>query len=148
MLLLVLSVLLVSYATSLRAWFEQRQQITGLEADIVASEQQISELARERRRWRDPAYVEAQARERFGWVLPGEIGLRVIGKDGQPLDTSSELTDPATLPAPARDWWAKAYSSLHTAGAHPDEAAARAPRPAQRLGPEPRRRDGPARRDR
>jgi cell division protein FtsB len=127
----VLAVLFVSYATSLRAFLNQRSQIDALETQIARDEQALDELRQERRRWNDEAFIEAQARQRFGWVLPGEIGFRVIGEDGQPLDTSSELTDPASLGEdPDAEWWSATWGSIRGAGAQERGAG-----PAKRLGP-------------
>jgi len=84
-LLLVLAVLTVSYASSMRAYLQQRSHITDLKSQIAQREANITDLEREKRRWNDPAYVEQQARTRFGWVLPGETAYQVIGADGKPL---------------------------------------------------------------
>jgi hypothetical protein len=128
----VLAVLLVSYATSLRAYLTQRAHIDELEAQIARDRHAVAALREEKRRWQDPAYVEAQARERFGWVLPGEIGFRVIGEDGQPLDVASELTDPAEMGAdPDAEWWSATWTSIRGAGAEPRTGAG----PAEQLGP-------------
>jgi hypothetical protein len=138
--IVVLAVLFVSYATSLRAYLSQRSHINELQTQIAQDRQAIAELRQERRRWKDEAYIEAQARERFGWVLPGEIGLRVIGEDGKPLDVASELTDPASLGQdPDAEWWSTAWTSIRGAGAKQNQVVV----PAQRLGPRPKRsRDG------
>jgi cell division protein FtsB len=139
----VLAVLFVSYATSLRAFLAQRSDISALEAQIARDQHTIEELREEQRRWKDAAYVAAQARERFGWVLPGEIGFRVIGEDGRPLDTSSQLTDPASLGQdPDSQWWSTTWASIRGAGEREDAG----PGPAVRLGP--REKAGPGRRGR
>ncbi|MDQ3275011.1 MAG: septum formation initiator family protein, partial [Actinomycetota bacterium] len=131
----VLAVLLVSYATSLRAWLGQREQIAGLETGITTTQEELAALREERRRWQDPAYVEAEARRRLGWVVPGEIGLRVIDDDGQAWDETSSLTDPASLAGAAEpDWWDRAYASVQAAGQEPTVRRDVAP-PADRLGP-------------
>jgi hypothetical protein len=131
----VLAVLFVSYATSLRAYLSQRSHINELQAQVAQDKQAIAGLREERRRWQDEAFIEAQARERFGWVLPGEIGLRVIGEDGEPLDVASELTDPGSMGAdPDAEWWSTTWTSIRGAGADRPAGAG----PAQRLGPAPR----------
>src|SRR6478735_3569407 len=56
-LVLVLAVLMVSYASSMRAYLEQRRHLAALGADISASRAQIADLQREKKRWNDPAYV-------------------------------------------------------------------------------------------
>ena len=75
-LVVVLAVLVVSYASSMRAYLQQRAHINDLRAQIDSSERDIKALEREKRRWQDDAYVETQARERFGWVMPGETATR------------------------------------------------------------------------
>ncbi len=129
-LVLVLAVLVVSYASSLRAYFEQREHISGLRASIAASESNIDDLEREQRRWEDPAYVEAQARRRFGWVMPGEIGFQVIAEDGKPLARDDSLTDPDAAPEVERPmWWEATWASVEVAG-KPERST---PPPADRI---------------
>src|SRR3954453_2088444 len=65
-LVLVLSVLTISYASSLKAYFQQHSQIQSLRAEIVYSESDIHRLEDEKARWQEPAYIREQARARFG----------------------------------------------------------------------------------
>src|SRR3954452_10438229 len=69
-LVLVLAVLMVSYASSLRAYLQQRSHINDLKTSIAEREVAIDQLEQEKTRWDDPAYVEQQARERLGYVMP------------------------------------------------------------------------------
>ena len=132
-LVVVLAVLVVSYASSMRAYLQQRSHIADLRAQIDSSQRDITALEREKRRWQDDAYVETQARERFGWVLPGETSYQVIGRDGKPLEQGAELTDPDSVARTVPDpWWDKAYGSLEAAD-HPPKA----PTPATRITPSP-----------
>jgi cell division protein FtsB len=120
-LVLVLAVLVVSYASSMRAYLEQKEHLADLRASIAESRAEIEQLEREKRRWRDPAYVEAQARQRFGWVMPGEIGFQVIGQDGEPLGGDDSLSDPDALVEASRPvWWEAAWGSVVAAG-NPEE---------------------------
>ena len=132
-LVVVVAVLVVSYASSMRAYLEQRSHIGDLRAQLASSERDIKELEREKRRWEDDEYVKAQARDRFGWVLPGETSYQVIGRDGKPLEQGAELTDPDSVARTVPDpWWGKAYGSLEAAD-HPQET----PTPATRITPSP-----------
>jgi cell division protein FtsB len=132
-LLVVFAVLVISYASSMRAYLQQRDQINGLKERIAASKADIATAEREKRRWQDPAYVEAQARARFGWVLPGETSYQVLDANGNPLTGDDQLTDPATVdPAKPKAWWSKAYSSLEAAD-HPEKKVT--PTPATRITP-------------
>ncbi len=116
----MLAVLTVSYASSLRAYLQQRGHIGDLKAQIAERETSISDLEREKRRWDDPAFVKAQARARFGYLLPGESGYEVIGPDGKPLESEATLNDPSevikTVPTA---WWTAAWDSMELAGNPP-----------------------------
>src|SRR5690242_6560729 len=68
-LLVVLAVLAMSYASSMRAYLQQRSHIADVKAQIAQRQADIDQLEREKRRWHDPAYVQAQARERFGYLM-------------------------------------------------------------------------------
>src|SRR3954453_287781 len=70
-LVLVLAVLTVSYASSLRAYLQQRSHINELKTSIAQHEADIDALETEKARWDDPAYVRAQARARLGYVMRG-----------------------------------------------------------------------------
>ena len=121
-LVMVLAVLAVSYASSLRAYLEQRSHIVDLKAQIADRRANIAELEQEKERWQDPAYVSAQARERFGYVKPGETPFVVL-VDGEPLKSEAELTDPDTIaPEPKRTWYDDAWDSMKIAGDPPTKA--------------------------
>src|SRR6476660_8624958 len=77
-LVLVLAVLLVAYASSMRAHLQQPPHLAPLGRDIASSKVDIANLQREKKRWNDPAYVRTVAHQRFGWVLPGQIGFQVL----------------------------------------------------------------------
>ena len=128
-LVLVLAVLAVSYASSLRAYLEQRDHLSSLRDKISASEAEIEELRREKQRWRDDAYIASQARARFAFGFPGEVGYRVLDEDGKPLDQDVTLSDPKDLVDDDPEWWETTLDSLETAGNPPPEDAG----PAEKL---------------
>jgi hypothetical protein len=91
-------------------------------------EQAIVDLKDQVARWDDPAYVKQQAKERFGWVSPGEVGYRVIGSDGKvqgadvpTLDAPPQASDPA--------WYDKLWGSVKEAGKEPSTAPTTDPEP-------------------
>ncbi len=140
-LLLVVAVLGVSYASSIRAWLNQRSEQNSLAAQIAVQKAQIAELTIARSRWQDPAYIETQARLRFGWVMPGEHSYRVIGKDGKVLGT--EMTRLSAPPQPATagssPWWDGPVQSLTQADQPPQVKKPAHPghQPARLIGPAP-----------
>jgi hypothetical protein len=129
--LLVLGALIVSYAQSLRVWFDQHQQISALQQEIRDREKRVGELNDEIARWNDDAYVKAQARQRLGWVMPGEVGYRVIGADGKPVGAPPEPTAPSdgTADAQKPTWYTKLWGSVEGAGNPPPPAATPTPTP-------------------
>ena len=118
-LVLVLSVLTISYASSLKAYFQQHGQIQDLRSQIADSQRSISRLEDEKAQWNDPAYVREQARARFGYLMPGQTSYVVIGEDGRPLAAQSTLSDPRTSrTSTPTAWWTTEWRSVQLAG-HP-----------------------------
>lgn len=118
-LVLVVAVLAVSYASSARAYLQQRGELDALRADIAEKEASISDLEREMRRWEDPAYVTQEARE-LGYVMPGETSYVVLDEDGEPLEPAAELGDPDEVgPAVEPAFWEDAWASVLLAGNPP-----------------------------
>lgn len=124
----VLLVLTISYASSLRIYFDQRRDIAETKIEIAQRQQSITDLNDEISRWNDPAFVRSQARERLGWVVPGETGYKVIGADGKPVGGGAEI-DQQNKPSQTKTeaWWARLFGSIKIAD-HPvptDEGPAR-----------------------
>ncbi len=123
-LVLVVAVLTVSYASSMRAYLQQRAHISDLKEQIAAKAAAIDDLEREKRRWHDPAYVEAQARDRFGYVMPGETSYVVLDEHGNPLEADQTLPDASeVLKKKPTAWYADAWDSVLLAGNPPREKA-------------------------
>ena len=129
----VLLILTISYASSLRIYFAQAHEIAAIKADIASRQQRIDTLSDELARWDDAAYVSAQARERLGWVVPGETGFTVVGADGEPLGGGAQIEAEAEAgpPAPPKDaWWDKMWGSVEAADKPvPPKAKPKKPKP-------------------
>ena len=119
-LVLVVAVLTVSYASSLKAYLQQRAHITDLKQQIAQSEADINALEREKSRWHDPAYVQSQARARFGYLMPGETSYVVLGEDGKPLEAETSLLPrKSVIVKQPTAWWDVAWQSVELAGNPP-----------------------------
>jgi hypothetical protein len=114
----VVLLLIASYTSTLHAWWQQRSEITSTKAEIVMRKQAIADLEDQISRWQDPAYVKQQAKERFGWVSPGEVGYRVIGSDGKVRGADVPTLDSPTM-APPPAWYDKLWGSVKEAGKEP-----------------------------
>lgn len=112
----VLLILTISYVTSLRIYFSQAHEISATKAEIAERQQRIHDLQGELARWDDEAYVRTQARERLGWVVPGETGYTVVDADGKPLGGGAQISAEASPEQqPENTWWAKLWGSVEAA---------------------------------
>ena len=112
----VLLILTISYATSLRIYFSQAHEISATKAEIAERQQRILQLQGDLARWDDEGYVRSQARERLGWVVPGETGFTVVDSEGRPLGGGAEIKAESASDEPAQDtWWSKLWGSVEAA---------------------------------
>jgi cell division protein FtsB len=112
----VLLILTISYATSLRIYFSQAHEISATKAEIAERQQRIGQLQGDLARWDDEGYVRSQARERLGWVVPGETGFTVVDSEGRPLGGGAEINAESASDEPAQDtWWSKLWGSVEAA---------------------------------
>jgi cell division protein FtsB len=135
-LLVVFAILVVSYASSMRAYLQQRSHINDLKVQIAKSESDIEASRREKQRWNDPAFVAQQARQRFGWVLPGETAYQVLDSNGNPLTGDDALTDPSTIAHKKGEppaWWSKVRDTMEAAD-HPKKLV-KPPTPVTKITP-------------
>jgi cell division protein FtsB len=111
--LLVLGVIVL--APSLKLLIQQRSQIAALEKSVAAQQHDVTSLKGEVARWNDPAYIEAQARNRLLFVLPGEYSYLVIPEAGVDVGTT---TAPLSkhIQTTKIDWVQALTSSLLRAG--------------------------------
>jgi len=97
-------------------YVQQRQRIAALERQVEVTAAQVAELKAQRERWRDPAYITAQARERLYYVHPGEV-VYLIDND---LDAAHQPTAEAPVSAEVTttrsDWMTQLLSSVVSAG--------------------------------
>lgn len=109
----------MSLAYPLRQYLSQRSEISQFEQQVQEQERRVSELAAERERWEDPAYVKAQARERLHYCLPLETCyVTVDGAPPAPAPTAEPDGSGAALAdAQPTPWFAKLWESVEEAAA-------------------------------
>lgn len=113
MLLLVVAALIV-LAPSLKTFVEQQQQIAQLREQVAAAQTDVDDLKAEIDRWSDPAYIEAQARDRLYYVYPGDITFLVIGDDDLPDEGGLPISD--EIQTTQVDWVRALLSTVYEAG--------------------------------
>lgn len=114
MLAIVVCLLAISLAYPLREYLSQRGELGDYRARVAEQQQRVDELRKARSRWEDPAYVEAQARERLRYVMPGETSYVVLEADEVPAPDG--LVAPAPAAADRRPWFADLWRSVEAAG--------------------------------
>ncbi|MGY4643577.1 FtsB family cell division protein [Cellulomonas sp. URHB0016] len=118
-LVLLLAFILVS--PTLHSYLQQRQALEELRREVAAAQARNDDLAADLKRWDDPAYVVAQARERLSFVMPGEMAFRVKDPETVP-DTTVTTSGPAATvqgDGVTRPWYATVWESVQIAGATP-----------------------------
>lgn len=134
----VICVLTLTIAGPVRTYFAQRTEMNQLAASEAALRRQVEELEQRKAKLGDPAYIAAQARERLGFVKPGDIPFQV-----QLPPTAAEPTQPGSPSAkpPSSDPW---YTSLwHTIADTPHLPPANVPAPQPPSPPAEPRSPGP-----
>lgn len=112
----VVILLALSFVTSLRVYIVQTGDLALARQQIEERTAQVATLQSELDRWSDDSYVKAQARDRLGWVFPGEVGYRVIGRDGEVVAGTSEIQGIGTDAAGATEtWWERLAGSIEAA---------------------------------
>ncbi len=105
----VVCVLTLTIAGPVRTYFAQRAEMNQLKVAETQLRSQIEDLEQQKVKLADPVFVAAQARERLGFVMPGDIPYQV-----QLPPSAAAPAAPGTEDAPvtSTDPW---YTSLwHT----------------------------------
>ena len=105
---------------TLRVYFDQQAELSELRAEVEQERAEVAGLEAEVARWDDPAFLQAQARERLAYVFPGETPYRVIDPEfvtthaeGSPASDRAAQEDPDTV------WYDVMWASLDQAGNGP-----------------------------
>ena len=104
----------LTVAPPMQRYFSQRAQISSVEAQIGASKDRLLKAEAELARWRDPAYVKSQARDRLHFVLPGERQYIVVGAKSQSEFESGEQNAVADQLPDHAPWYERLISSIQT----------------------------------
>jgi len=113
--LFVIVLAVVVLAPSLRTLVEQQNQLVELRQAVEDKKAEVHELEGDIARWDDPAYIEAQARDRLVYVYPGDYTYLVID-DGKTITTDDGAPISDSLQTTRVDWVRGLLGSVVTAG--------------------------------
>jgi len=113
--LFVIVLAVVVLAPSLRTLVEQQNQLVELRQAVEDKKNSVNELKGDIARWDDPAYIEAQARDRLVYVYPGDYTYLVID-DGKTVTTDDGAPISDDIQTTKVDWVRGLLGSVVTAG--------------------------------
>jgi cell division protein FtsB len=111
----VLVLATVVLAPSLRTLVEQQNQLAELRQAVEDRKDAVSDLESDIARWDDPAYIEAQARDRLVYVYPGDYTYLVID-DGSTVTTDDGAPISDDIQTTKVDWVRALLGTILTAG--------------------------------
>lgn len=117
MLFVVILVAFVVLAPTLRAYLAQQEALRDINEEISATQQRTDDLQAAVERWSDDSYVQAQARERLGFVMPGETPFRVVDPETVTGEESADAGEvgPVAMPR-SGPWYLTVWDSVQVAG--------------------------------
>lgn len=131
----VVCVLTLTIAGPVRTYFAQRTEMKQLKASEQQLRAQIADLEQQKVKLADPVYIAAQARERLGFVMPGDTPYQVQLPPGALVSDDAGAPVPPGSTVPAGQPW---YTSLwHTIADEPHGVSPTIGGPPARGGPAP-----------
>ena len=113
----ILVMLAVTIVPTLRSLVQQRGDAAAMQDKVAAQRDTVARLEREAALWKDPAYIEVQARERLKFVRVGDRAYTVI--DPSTNEASAPAAERPVVAAPmanaASPWYGKVWQSIQIA---------------------------------
>ena len=106
----VVCVLTLTIAGPVRTYFAQRTEMKQLVDAEAQLRSQIADLEQQKLKLGDPVYIAAQARERLGFVMPGDIPYQVQLPPGAAL-VEAPGVDPAKPPS-GQPWYTSLWHTI------------------------------------
>nr|WP_146081379.1 septum formation initiator family protein [Pseudoclavibacter sp. RFBI5] len=107
-------------APTAQRYIAQRQYVAQLQAELTETQQSVDEIATERDRWSDPAYIQSQARGRLLFVMPGDTSYLVLDPPATNKQQQSNIS--TELHETQASWLDSFVESMVTAGTAPAPA--------------------------
>ncbi len=111
-LLTIAVVAVILLALPLREYLSQRSEISSAGAKAAQQQQRVDELQRQVDLWENDDYVRGQARERLHFLLPGEVGYKVIDPNDSENKLEQQLVE---ADAPKGPWYDRLWNSVDAA---------------------------------
>ena len=113
----IIVMLAVTLVPTLRSVIEQRNETVALQEKVARQKVTVAELEKEAALWKDPRYVEEQARKRLRFVRVGDRAYSVTGLETTQLEEQN-VQDPIVAAPMANEsspWYGKLWQSVQIA---------------------------------
>ncbi|MED5813832.1 septum formation initiator family protein [Mycolicibacterium sp. 050232] len=108
----VVCVLTLTIAGPVRTYFAQRTEMKQLKATEERLRSQIADLEQQKVKLADPVYIAAQARERLGFVMPGDTPYQVQLPPGAMVsDPGAPVLPGSTMPT-GQPWYTSLWHTI------------------------------------
>jgi len=115
----VLILLAVVLAPPAHRYLAARNSLSQAEHQRQDDQQKLADLKRQLAQWDNPAYVEAQARSRLQYAMPGDTLYVVLRPGDKPGLASQPQHDRDAVQVPGGTWNERLWGSVLTADASP-----------------------------
>jgi cell division protein FtsB len=106
-------------ASPLQRFLQQQHALTQAEQQHGATARHVLELQAQLNQWKDPAYIERQARARLQYARPGDTVYVVVDPKKANPDAARQQKAPVTTTAGPSSWQTRAWTTLRVADAAP-----------------------------
>ncbi len=96
--MVVAAILSVMLVPSLYQWWQQERELAQIKAQVAEQQKKNADMQRQLDLWSDPDYISTQARERLGYVRPGETQYTVVDPGPQYQDSAMAAAAAPTGP--------------------------------------------------
>lgn len=108
--------LVVILASPLQTYLNRRASVANSERQQAELNSHVAQLQAEADQWKDPAFVERQARVRLQYIRPGDTLYTVLNAQGQPLTAEpAPATRKVARAGHQPSWNATLWSSVQDA---------------------------------
>lgn len=108
----VVCVLTLTIAGPVRTYFAQRTEMKQLAATEEMLRQQIADLEQQKQKLADPVFIAAQARERLGFVKPGDVPYQVQLPPGAIVAPDADSDVPLAGAVSTDPWYTSLWKTI------------------------------------
>jgi cell division protein FtsB len=115
----VLLVLVLMLAAPVQRYIAHREAIAAAQKLQNQTQQRVDELTKLSEQWKDPAFIEQQARTRLQYVMPGDTVYQVVPQGSGSSSPSAPKAPDTTPRLPGDSWNERLWATVEGADRAP-----------------------------